>query len=86
MKITLSFLFFFFFCTFFFFVLLLFIPCHKIVEWGGYYGFMLDIRVSASMSVFSFQMITCNFTKLGMCIDIVEIWFEIINEQIFVNF
>ena len=25
------------------------------------------------------------FTKLGMCIDIVEIWFEIANEQISSN-
>ena len=51
----------------------------------GYYGFMLDVRVSVGLSVrFSFpddnlckhQWI---FTKLGMCIDYVDIWFGIAN-------
>ena len=67
-----------------------FIPRHTIV--AGYYGFMLDIRVSVHPSVsrtavhpaiFRFWMITSKhqwiWTKLGMCIDIVEIWFGIAN-------
>ena len=63
----------------------------------GYYGFTLDVRVSVNLSVrqsyvhhsirFSFpddnlikhQWI---FTKHGMCIDIMEIWFGIANGQI----
>ena len=56
----------------------------------GYYGFMLDVRVSVSPSVFGFRMIMSKrhwiFTKLGMCIDIVEIWFGIANGQISSNF
>ena len=66
----------------------LFIPCHTIVV--GYYGFMLDVRVSVLRqsyvcpSVFRFRMRTWSkhqwiFTKLGMCIDIVKIWFGIAN-------
>ena len=66
----------------------LFIPRHMIVV--GYYGFMLDIRVSVHSSVvhlsgcFSFPDENLSkrqwiFTKLGMCIDIVKIWFGIAN-------
>ena len=68
---------------------------------AGYYGFTLDVRVSDCPSVhpsvvrpsiyFSFP--DGNFskrqwilTKLGMCIDIVEIWFGIANGQILSNF
>ena len=43
-------------------------------------------RPSVRPSVFRFRMITSKpqwiFTKLGMCIDIVEIWFGIANGQI----
>ena len=40
------------------------------------------------LSVFSFQVDNLSkcqwiFTKVGMCIDIVDIWFVIANEQIF---
>ena len=61
---------------------------------AGYYGFTLDVHVSVHQSVsctslgpsvFRFRMIMskhqCIFTKLGMCIDIVEIWFGIANLQ-----
>ena len=54
------------------------IPCHHVV---GYYGFKLIVRLSVRlcMSVFSFpddNLSDCQwiFTKLGMRIDIVEIW------------
>ena len=54
----------------------LFIPRHTIV--AGYYGFALVIHVSVHLSVFSFSddnLSECQwiFTKLSMCIDIVEI-------------
>ena len=60
---------------------------------AGYYGITLVIHVSVCLSyvplsVFSFpddNLSKCQlwiFTKLAMCIDIVEIWFEIANEQI----
>ena len=73
----------------------LFIPHHTIV--AGYYGFTLDVRVSAHPTVhhlsvrFSFPDDNLSkyqwiFTKLGMCIDIVEIWFGIPNGQISSNF
>ena len=60
------------------------IPSHMIVV--GYYGFTLDVRVSVRPSVirhFSFlddNLSKCQwmFMKLGMCIDIVEIWFEML--------
>ena len=71
-----------------------FISRHTIV--AGYYGFTLDIHVSIRQpsvhpSVFRFRMITWVkhqwiFTKLGLCIDIVEIWFGIFNGQISSNF
>ena len=71
-----------------------FIPHHTIVV--GYYGFTLDVRVSVHLSVhpsihFSFPGDNLSthqwiFTKLGMCIDIVEIWFGIANGQILSNF
>ena len=70
----------------------IFIPRHTIV--AGYYGFTLDVRVSVLPSVrqsyvrpssvrFSFpddnlSKHQCIFTKLGMCIDIVEIWFRLL--------
>ena len=48
-----------------------------------------SIRPSMCPSIFHFRMITSKhqwiFTKLGMCIDIVEIWFWIANGQIRVN-
>ena len=73
----------------------LFIPRRTIV--AGYYDFMLDVRVSVRPLVvhpsihFSFPDDNLSkhqwiFTKLGMCIDIVEIWFEIANGQISSNF
>ena len=57
---------------------------------AGYYGFTLDVRVSVCPSVirlavhFSFPDDNLSkhqwiFTKLGMSIDIVEIWFGIAN-------
>ena len=58
---------------------------------AGYYGFSLDTRVSVHPSVRSsfpddnlskHQWI---FTRLGMCIDIGEIWFGIANGQISSN-
>ena len=75
--------------------LLIFIPCHTIV--AGYYGVTLDVRVSVRSSVlrlsvhFSFPVDNLSkhqriFTKLGMCIDIVDIWFGIANGQISSNF
>ena len=59
---------------------------------AGYYGFMLVVRVSFHPSVrFSFQDDNLSkpqwiFTKLGMCIDIVKIWFGIANGQILSDF
>ena len=74
----------------------IFIPSHKIV--GRYYGFMLVGYVSSRLSVHLSLCCLCPsiflfpdhnlsecqwiFTKLGMCIDIVEIWFGIANGQI----
>ena len=58
-------------------------PHHTIV--AGYNGFTLDVRVSVRPSVrFSFPDDNLSkhqwiFTKLGMCIDIVKIWFGIVN-------
>ena len=55
---------------------------------AGYYGFTLDVHVSVSLSDrFSFPDDNLSkhqwiFTKLGVCIDIVEIWFGIANGQI----
>ena len=71
------------------------IPHHTIV--AGYYGFTLDVRVSVRRTYvhpsgcFSFPDDNFSkhqwiFTKLGMCIDIVEIWFGIANGQISSNF
>ena len=68
-----------------------FIPSHTIV--AGYYGFILDVRESVCPSVshtsvrlsFSNDNLSKHqwiFTKLGMCIDIVEIWFRIADGQI----
>ena len=64
----------------------------------GYYGFMLVVDMSihpavcmsvhlSCPSIFLFQDDNLNeyqwiATKLGMCIDIVEIWFGIANGQI----
>ena len=65
---------------------------------GGvyYYGFTLDISVSVRPLYFhppDFSFPDDNlckhqwiFMKLGMCIDIVEIWFGIVNGQILSNF
>ena len=58
---------------------------------AGYYGFTLDICVSVPQSyvhpsVFGFWKITSKhqwiFTKLGMCIDIVEFRFGFANGKI----
>ena len=68
-----------------------FIPRHTIV--AGYYGFTLVVRESVHQSVvrpsvrFSFADDNLSkhqwiFTKFGMCIDMVEIWFGIANGQI----
>ena len=72
-------------------LLLFFIPRHTIV--AGYYGFTLDVRVSVRPSVirqsvrFSFpddnlSKLQWIFIKLGMRIDIVDLWFGIANGQI----
>ena len=69
----------------------IFIPRHTVV--AGYYGFTLVIPESVCPSVvrpsvrFSFPDDNLSkhqwiFTKLGMCIDIVEIWYGIANGQI----
>ena len=70
--------------------LLIFISRHTIV--ARYYGFTLVVSVSVHLSVirpsvFSFpddNLSKCqwNFAKLGMCIDIVDIWFRIADGQI----
>ena len=74
--------------------LLFYIPGHTIV--AGYCGFTLDVSVSILLSVrlsicYSFQDDNLSkhqwiFTRLGMCIDIVDIWFGIANGQILSNF
>ena len=59
---------------------------------AGYYGLTLDVCVSVCLSVhFSFPDDNLSkhqwlLTKLGMCIDIVEIWFGIAYGQISPNF
>ena len=72
--------------------LVIFKTRHKIV--AGYYGLTLDVHVSVRPSVvrpsvrpfFRFRVITSKhqwiFFKLGMCIDIMVIWFGIANGQI----
>ena len=76
---------------FLFSYLYIFIPRNTIVV--GYYGFTLDVRVSVRPSVsrksvrLSLPDDTLSkhqwiFFKLGICIDIVEIWFGIANRQI----
>ena len=77
----------------------IFIPRHTIE--AEYYGFTLVVRVSVHLSFhpsaispsvhFSFPDDNLRkhqwiFTKLGMCIDIVEIWFGIAYGQILSNF
>ena len=71
-------------------------PPHNV---AAYYGFTLDVRVSVRPSVictsvrpFLFLFPDDNlskhhwiFTKFGMCIDIVDIWFGIANGQISLN-
>ena len=68
---------------------ILIIPRHTIVV--GYYGFTFDIRVSVHPICPSvrFSFLDDNLskhqwilTKLGMCIDIVDIWFGIANGRI----
>ena len=56
---------------------------------AGYYGFTLVVRESVRSPSVCFSFPDDNlskhqwiFTKLGMCIDIVEIWFGIANGQI----
>ena len=61
----------------------IFIPHHRIVT--GYYGFSRPSSIHAFVFLFLEDNLSkCQwiFTKLGMCIDIVEIWFEIANGQI----
>ena len=53
---------------------------------AGYYGFKLDVRVDISFSDANMSKHQWIFTKFGMCIDIVEIWFWIANGQISSNF
>ena len=76
-------------------ILCFFIPCHMIV--AGHYVFTLDIPVSIHPSVIcpsvhiSFPDDNLSkhqwiFTKLSMCIDILEIWFGIVNGLISSNF
>ena len=58
-------------------------PATRIV--AGYYGITLAVRVGPSIFWFSDDHLSkCQwiFTKLGVCIDIVEIWFGIVNGQI----
>ena len=62
---------------------------------AGYYGLTLDVRVSVRPSIVRPSVRPCPddnlckhqwiFTKLGMCIDIVEIWFGIAHERISSN-
>ena len=72
-------------------LLLLFIPRHTIV--AGCYGFTLVVRESVHPSIvcpsvrFLFPDDNLSkhqgiFSEIGMCIDIVEIWFGIANGQI----
>ena len=70
---------------------MIFIPRHTIV--AGYYGFTLEVHVSVYPSVGPFSLPDdnlskhqCIFTKLGMCIDMKDIWFGIANGQISSNF
>ena len=51
---------------------------------AGYYGFTLVVRPSVHFSFPDDNLSKRQwiFTKLGMCIDIVEIWFGIANGQI----
>ena len=60
---------------------------------AGCYGFTLDVRVSVRPSVRPISFPDDNlskhkwtFTKLGLCIDIAEIWFGIADRQISSNF
>ena len=57
-------------------------PPHTIV--AGYYGFPLVVRESVRFLFLDDNLSKRQwiFTKLGMCIDIVEIWFGIANGQI----
>ena len=74
---------------------MIFIPHHTMV--AGYYGFTFDVCVAIHPTICCTSIrISCPddnlskhqwiFTKLGMCIDIVEIWFGIANGQISSNF
>ena len=60
-----------------------------------YYGFTLDVSVCPSVSRPPFRILFPDdnlskhqwfLTKFGMCIDKVEIWFDIANGQISSNF
>ena len=60
---------------------------------AGYYGFTLDVRLSVIRLSTHFSFPNDNlskhewiFIKLDMCIDFVEIWFGIANEQTSSNF
>ena len=79
-----------FFCTIPVHEKYFFIPHHTIL--AGYFGFTVDVLVSVHLSVcilFPDDNLSKHqwiFTKLGMCIDVVEIWFGIANGQISSNF
>ena len=52
---------------------------------AGYYGFTLDIRASVYFSFTDDNLSKHQwiFTKLGMCIDILEIWLSALDTSIF---
>ena len=61
-------------------MLFLIIPGHTIV--AGHYGLSVHLSFPDD-NLSKHQWI---FTKHGMCIDIVELWFGIANGQIWLNF
>ena len=65
------------------FQITLIIPCHTIVT--GYYGFTLDVHVSVRLFfLFTDDNLSKHqwiFTKLGVCVDLVKIWFGIVMDK-----
>ena len=56
---------------------------------AGYYGFTLDVHVYIRRILYAVDNLSKNqwiFTKFGMCIDILAIWFGIAIGQISSNF
>ena len=56
---------------------------------AGYYGFTLAVRVSVCPSIFSFpdnyfSKYQWSFTKLDVCIDIMDIWLGIREKKIII--